>query len=180
MGIVFIFTMGNSTDALLLVKASDIGIEAALIPLIYMLFNTVSALFAIPAGMLSDKIGRERLIIFGYLLYAAVYFGFGMTNSTMVMIMLFALYGLYNAATDGVQKALAADLVPRDKRGTGLGLYNCIVGVTLLPASLIAGLLYDQVNNSVPFYYGSGMALLAAVLMGIFYMTFRGDHGDQD
>lgn len=180
LGIVFIFTMGNSTDALLLVKASDIGIEAALIPLIYMLFNTVSALFAIPAGMLSDKIGRERLIIFGYLLYAAVYFGFGMTNSTMVMIMLFALYGLYNAATDGVQKALAADLVPRDKRGTGLGLYNCIVGVTLLPASLIAGLLYDQVNNSVPFYYGSGMALLAAVLMGIFYMTFRGDHGDQD
>lgn len=170
LGIVFVFTMGNSTDALLLVKASDIGTSAALIPIIYMLFNTVSALFSVPAGMLSDKIGRERLIIFGYLLYSMIYFGFGRTNSSMVMIMLFALYGLYSAATDGVQKALVADLIAKDKRGTGLGLYNSIIGMTLLPASLIAGLLYDNVNNSVPFYYGSAMAFIAAMLMIVFYI----------
>jgi len=167
--IIFIFTLGNSTDALLLVKANDIGIVAAFIPIIYLIFNSVSVLFAVPAGVLSDKIGRERLIIFGYLLYSLIYFGFGRTNSKVVMIMLFALYGLYSAATDGIQKALVSDLIDRDKRGTGLGIYNSIVGITLLPASVIAGLLYDNINNSAPFYYGSIMALAAAVLMLIFY-----------
>lgn len=169
LGIVFIFTLGNSTDALLLVKASDIGIQAAYIPLIYLIFNTVSVIFSVPAGVLSDKIGRERIIIFGYLLYSLIYFGFGRTNSKVVLILLFALYGLYSAATDGIQKALVSDLIDDNKRGTGLGIYNCLVGITLLPASLIAGLLYDNINNSAPFYYGSIMALAAAVLMVMFY-----------
>lgn len=167
--IVFIFTLGNSTDALLLVKATDIGIEATFIPIIYLIFNSVSVIFAVPAGVLSDKIGRERLIIFGYLLYSIIYFGFGRTNSKVALVMLFALYGLYSAATDGVQKALVSDLIDKNKRGTGLGIYNCIVGLTLLPASVIAGLLYDNINNSAPFYYGSSMALLAGILMFIFY-----------
>ncbi len=169
LGIVFIFTLGNSTDALLLVKASDIGFEAALIPLIYLLFNSVSVLFAIPAGMLSDKIGRERLIIFGYLLYSAIYYGFGRTDSKVTVLMLFALYGLYSATTDGIQKALVSDLIDKQRRGTGLGLYNCILGMTLLPASVIAGLLYDKVNNSAPFYFGAVMSFIAAILMVIFY-----------
>lgn len=169
LGIIFIFTLGNSTDALLLVKASDIGFKAAFIPIIYLIFNSVSVIFAVPAGILSDKIGRERLIIFGYLLYSMIYFGFGRTNSKAVLIMLFALYGLYSAATDGVQKALVSDLMDKDKRGTGLGIYNCLVGITLLPASVIAGLLYDNINGSAPFYYGSIMALVAAILMIIFY-----------
>ena len=169
LGIVFIFTLGNSTDALLLIKASDIGVKAVLIPIVYLIFNSVSAIFSVPAGILSDKIGRERLIIFGYLLYAMVYFGFGRTNSQGVLILLFALYGLYSAATDGIQKALVSDLIDQKKRGTGLGLYNCLVGITLLPASVIAGLLYDHINNRAPFYYGSIMALVAAMLMLIFY-----------
>lgn len=169
LGIVFIFTLGNSTDALLLVKASDIGFEAALIPLIYLLFNSVSVLFAIPAGMLSDKIGRERLIIFGYLLYSAIYYGFGRTDSKITVILLFALYGLYSATTDGIQKALVSDLIDKQRRGTGLGLYNCILGITLLPASVIAGLLYDKIDNSAPFYFGAAMSLIAAILMAIFY-----------
>lgn len=169
LGIIFIFTLGNSTDALLLVKASDIGIAAAFIPLIYLIFNSVSAIFSVPAGILSDKIGREKLIVFGYLLYSIVYFGFGRTNSKVMVILLFALYGLYSAATDGVQKALVTDLIDTNKRGTGLGIYNCLIGITLLPASVIAGLLYDHINNSAPFYYGSVMALIAAVLMILFY-----------
>lgn len=169
LGIVFIFTLGNSTDALLLVKASDIGFEAVYIPLIYMIFNAVSVIFAVPAGILSDKIGRERLIIVGYLLYAIVYFGFGLTQSKTAVIMLFALYGLYSASTDGIQKALVSDLIPNDKRGTGLGIYNSLVGMTLFPASVIAGILYDRVNNSAPFYYGSFMAIIAAIMMMIFY-----------
>ncbi|KOA20008.1 multidrug resistance protein MdtG [Clostridium homopropionicum DSM 5847] len=167
--IVFIFTLGNSTDALLLVKASDIGIEAAFIPIIYLIFNAVSVIFSISAGILSDKIGREKLIIFGYIIYSVIYFGFGKTSSKTVLILLFALYGLYSATTDGVQKALVSDLIDKDKRGTGLGIYNCLLGFTLLPASLIAGFLYDNINNSVPFYYGSVLALVAAILMMIFY-----------
>ncbi|HVJ49470.1 MFS transporter [Desulfitobacterium sp.] len=174
LGIIFIFTLGNSTDALLLIKASDIGIQDTFIPSIYLIFNAVSVLFAIPAGILSDKIGRERLIIFGYLLYSIIYFGFGRTNSQGVLILLFALYGLYSTATDGIQKALVSDLIEKNKRGTGLGLYNCIVGITLLPASVIAGLLYDNVNNRAPFYYGSIMALIAVMLMLIFYRRGKG------
>jgi len=169
LGIIFIFTLGNSTDALLLIKASDIGVQDAYIPIIYLIFNSVSVMFSVPAGILSDKIGREKLIIFGYLLYSIAYYGFGRTNSQSVLILLFALYGLYSAATDGIQKALVSDLIDKKKRGTGLGLYNCLVGMTLLPASVIAGLLYDHVNNSAPFYYGSIMALVAAMLMLIFY-----------
>ena len=169
LGIIFIFTLGNSTDALLLIKASDIGVRDAFIPIIYLIFNSVSVMFSVPTGILSDKIGRERLIIFGYVLYSIVYFGFGRTKSQGILILLFALYGLYSAATDGIQKALVTDLIDKKKRGTGLGLYNCLVGITLLPASVIAGLLYDHVNNSAPFYYGSSMALVAALLMLIFY-----------
>lgn len=169
LAIVFIFTLGNSTDALLLVKASDIGIEAAFIPVIYLIFNSVSVVFAVPAGVISDRFGRERLIILGYLLYSAIYFGFGWTSSKLTVVMLFALYGLYSAATDGVQKALVADIVDKEKRGTGLGIYNCLVGVTLLPASLVAGFLYDNINNRAPFYYGSMLAFVSAVLMIFFY-----------
>lgn len=167
--IVFIFTLGNSTDALLLIKASDVGISDTFIPIMYLIFNSVSAIFAMPAGILSDKIGRERLIIFGYLLYSLIYFGFGRTNGKVSVILLFALYGLYSAATDGIQKALVSDLIDKNKRGTGLGIYNCLVGITLLPASIIAGLLYDNINNRAPFYYGAIMALISAVLMIIFY-----------
>jgi len=177
LAIAFIFTMGNSTDALLLVKASDIGIEAAFIPVMYLIFNSVSVVFAVPAGIISDRFGRERLIILGYLLYSAIYFGFGWTSSKLTVVTLFALYGLYSAATDGVQKALVADIVDKEKRGTGLGIYNCLVGVTLLPASLIAGFLYDHINNRAPFYYGSAMAFTAALLMIVFYRKSLGSVG---
>jgi MFS family permease len=134
LAIVFVFTLGNSTDALLLIKASDVGVADALIPILFMVVNGVSVFFSMPAGILSDKIGRERLIIFGYLMYAAIYFGFGRVQQEAPVFLLFALYGLYSAATDGIQKALVSDLVDSKVRGTGLGLYNCLVGVTLLPA----------------------------------------------
>ncbi|HEY5575446.1 MAG TPA: MFS transporter, partial [Clostridiaceae bacterium] len=171
--IIFIFTLGNSTDALLLVKASDVGVSDAYIPIIYLVFNAVSVLFAVPAGMLSDKIGREKLIIFGYVIYSGIYFGFGMAGNPLSMTLLFALYGVYSAATDGVQKAMVSDIVDSDKIGTGLGLYNCILGVTLLPASVIAGFLYDNINNSAPFYYGAVLAMIAALLMVFYYMKRR-------
>lgn len=171
--IAFLFTLGNSTDALLLVKAGDVGIKDAFIPIMYLVFNSVSVLFSIPAGMLSDRIGRERLIIFGYLLYSLIYLGFGMTGSQGTVILLFALYGVYNAATDGAQKAFVSDIIDKNKRGTALGLYNSIIGITLLPASIIAGLLYDNVSNRAPFYFGSAMALAAAIFMLLFWALYH-------
>lgn len=167
--IAFIFTLGNSTDSLLIVKANDIGFTDYQVILLFLIFNVVSVLLAVPLGMLSDKIGRERLIIFGFLLYAVLYYGFGRTRWKALVVLLFALYGLYSAATDGIQKALVSDIIDRDKQGTGLGIYNAVIGVTLLPASLIAGVLYDKVNNRAPFYFGAAMAFAASVMMFIFY-----------
>jgi MFS family permease len=166
--VVFVFTLGNSADALLLVKTSETGIDKAYIPFVYMLFNTVSVLLAIPIGKLSDKIGREKLIILGFLVYAITYYLFGRFNSLSVYICLFMLYGLYSALTDGSQKAMISDIVTKELKGTGFGIYHAVLGITLLPASLIAGILYDKVNSNAPFYFGAVMALLATILMIVY------------
>jgi MFS family permease len=171
LGIIFIFTLGNSTDALLLVKANEAGIKVALIPLVYLVTNAVSVIASIPVGSLSDRVGKEKILVVGFLIYALVYFGFGRSSDTAVIISLFALYGLYSAATDGIQKAFVSDIVDTNKKGTGLGIYNALVGITLLPASIIAGVLYDKVDSRIPFYFGAVMAILAAILMGIFAVT---------
>jgi MFS family permease len=165
LAIAFIFTLGNSTDALLMVKANEIGVKVAFIPLVYLIASIVSVLFAIPIGSLSDRIGREKILIIGYLIYAIVYYGFGVTNSIWAIVALFALYGLYSAATDGIQKAFVSDMIDSNKQGTGLGIYNALLGITLLPASLIAGLLYDKIDSHIPFYFGAATALISAVLM---------------
>jgi len=166
--IIFVFTLGNSTDALLLVKANEVGVKVAFIPLVYLLSSIVSVSLAIPMGSLSDKIGKEKLLIGGFLVYALVYFGFGMTRNLNVIFLLFALYGLYSALTDGIQKAFISDIIGKNLKGTGLGIYNALLGLTLLPASLIAGLLYDHINSSVPFYFGACTAVLSAILMVLF------------
>jgi MFS family permease len=173
LGIVFIFTLGNSTDALLMVKANDVGVKVALIPLVYLVTNLVSVLASIPVGSLADRIGKEKILITGFLIYAVVYYGFGVTTSTGAIVALFAIYGLYSAATDGIQKAFISDMIDKNKKGTGLGIYNALLGITLLPASLIAGTLYDKVNSSVPFYFGAATAVTSALLMLIYFLRYR-------
>jgi MFS family permease len=175
LAIVFVFTLGNSADALLLVKTAETGINKAYIPFVYMVFNMVSVVLAVPIGKLSDKVGREILIILGFLVYALVYFLFGRYNSINVFFFLFMLYGLYSALVDGSQKSMVADLVSKDLRGTGYGIYHSVLGITLLPASLIAGLLYDKVNSNAPFYFGSTMAFIAALLMIVLAVLDRRD-----
>lgn len=165
LGIVFFFTLGNSTDALLLVKANDVGVKVAFIPLVFLLTNVVSVIASIPFGAWADRVGKEKILIVGYLIYFIVYFGFGFTADTRVIVALFALYGLYSASTDGIQKAFISDLIDQNKKGTALGIYNALLGITLLPASLIAGILYDKVNSSIPFYFGAGTAFISAILM---------------
>ena len=168
LAIIFIFTLGNSTDALLLVKANEVGVKVAFIPLVYLVTSIVSVLLAIPLGSLSDRIGKERILVAGFLIYAIVYYGFGVTGSVATIIFLFALYGLYSAATDGIQKAFISDMIDSNKQGTGLGIYNALLGITLLPASLIAGILYDKVNSHIPFYFGAVTAIISAILMLFF------------
>jgi MFS family permease len=138
---------------------------------VYLVTNAVSVIASIPVGSLSDRVGKEKILVVGFLIYALVYFGFGRSSDTAVIISLFALYGLYSAATDGIQKAFVSDIVDTNKKGTGLGIYNALVGITLLPASIIAGVLYDKVDSRIPFYFGAVMAILAAILMGIFAVT---------
>ncbi len=163
--IIIVFALGNSTDALLLIKTYETGIDKAYIPFIYMIFNTVSVFLAIPIGKLSDRIGREKLIIAGFLVYAFVYLCFGSFNNIKIFLFLFVLYGLYSALVDTSQKAMVSDLVSPELKGTGFGLYHAVIGITLLPASLIAGALYDNISSKAPFYFGASMALLAAGLM---------------
>ena len=145
-----------------------LGVKVAYVPLVYLITSIVSVLLAIPIGSLSDKIGKEKILIFGFLIYAIVYFGFGVTKSVRTIVALFALYGLYSAATDGIQKAFVSDIIDKNKQGTGLGIYNALLGITLLPASVIAGLLYDKVNSRIPFYFGAITALFSAILMFFF------------
>jgi MFS family permease len=171
--IIFIFTIGNSTDALLMVKANEVGIKVALIPIVYLITNLVSVIASVPIGILSDKIGKEKILIAGFIIYAVVYYGFGVTTSLGAIVSLFALYGLYSAATDGIQKAFISDMIDKNKKGTGLGIYNALLGVTLLPASLIAGFLYDKINSSVPFYFGAATAGLSAILMLIYSLKYK-------
>jgi MFS family permease len=173
LGIVFVFTLGNSTDALLMVKANDVGVKVALIPLVYLITNVVSVFASIPVGSLADRVGKEKILIVGFLIYAVVYYGFGITTSTGAIIALFALYGLYSAATDSIQKAFISDMIDKNKKGTGLGIYNALLGITLLPASLIAGSLYDKVNSSVPFYFGAATAAISAILMLIYSLKYK-------
>ncbi|MFH0760951.1 MAG: MFS transporter [Bacteroidota bacterium] len=173
LGIIFLFTLGNSTDALLMVKANEVGVKVAFIPLVYLITNLVSVLFAIPVGSLSDRIGKERILITGFLIYTVVYFGFGLASSIGPIVLLFAMYGLYSASTDGIQKAFLSDMIDKNKKGTGLGIYNALLGITLLPASLIAGVLYDKVDSSVPFYFGAITAFLSAILMLIWHLSFK-------
>ncbi|ULB33917.1 MULTISPECIES: MFS transporter [Proteiniphilum] len=166
--IVAVFTLGNSTDSLLIVRTSETGISPSLVPLIYMLFNTVSVLLAIPFGKLSDKIGRAKLITAGFIVYSFVYFMFGASSQILVYIAMFGMYGVYSALTDTCQKALVSDLIPNEMKGTGYGLYHAVLGIMLLPASVIAGYLYDRVSPGAPFYFGSVMSLIAAALMIMF------------
>jgi len=173
LAIIFVFTLGNSTDTLLLVKANEVGVKVAFIPLVYLITNMVSVVLAIPIGKLSDRIGKEKILVAGFLIYSFVYCGFGMTTSIGPIVALFAIYGLYSAATDGMQQAYVSDIIDKNKKGTGLGIYNMLLGVTLLPASLIGGLLYDKVSSGAPFYFGAVTSFIAAVLMLVFILSGR-------
>lgn len=170
--IVLLFTIGNSSDAFLILRARNVGVSIGLIPLVYFVFNMVYAVSSTPAGSLSDRIGRKTVIIAGYLVFSLVYLGFALVKSPFTVWLLFAAYGLYYAFTEGIFKAFTADIVPADLRGTAYGFLNLVLGAALLPASLIAGFLWDRIDPSAPFFFGSAVSLLALIL---FILLIPGD-----
>lgn len=166
--IISIFSLGNSSDTFLILRAQNVGVGLLAIPLIFALFNFVYAAFSIPLGSLSDKIGREQVILIGWVSYALAYLGFALADKTYQIWLLFAFYGIYYATTEGVAKALVADLIPSQSRGRAYGIYNTVIGLITLPASFIAGYLWDRFNPQLPFYFGSLMSVIAIILLLIF------------
>ncbi len=171
LGVLLLFTLGNSTDAFLLLRAGQLGVATSLIPILWALLNLVKALSNTPGGILSDRIGRKPLIAAGWLVYAAVYFLFGQAGKTWHAWALFAVYGLYFGLTEGVEKALVADLVPKDRRGAAFGWYNLAIGIGALPASLLFGALWDRWGSTTAFNFGALLALLASV--GVIFVVPR-------
>ncbi|MEX2109104.1 MAG: MFS transporter [Gemmatimonadaceae bacterium] len=163
--VVLLFTLGNSTDAFLLLRAHQLGVPIALAPILWALLNLVKAATGTYGGQLSDTIGRKPLIIGGWILYAAVYFAFGWATAAWQAWVLFAVYGLFYGMTEGTEKALVADLVPRVRRGAAYGWYNLAIGLGALPASLIFGAIWDRSGSPSAFVFGAALALFAALLM---------------
>ena len=171
LGVLLLFTLGNSTDAFLLLRAGQLGVATSLIPILWALLNLVKALSNTPGGILSDRIGRKPLIAAGWLVYATVYFLFGRASQTWHAWALFAVYGVYFGLTEGVERALVADLVPKNRRGVAFGWYNLAIGVGALPASLLFGALWDRWGSTTAFNFGALLALTAAV--GVIFVIPR-------
>lgn len=159
----FIFTLGNSSNQFLLLRAKNIGGTVPQVILFYLVYNITYFLFSYPASYLSDKIGRKKLLVMGYLFYGLVYLGFARIHSLNMFWFLFALYGLYAGFTEGAEKALVTDIAPLNLRATAIGLHASLVGVGLLPASLLAGLLWKFLGAAAPFYFGGFMGIIASV-----------------
>ena len=160
-----IFTLGNSSNAFLLIRAKSAGFDDINVILLYFLFNLVASILAMPLGQLSDRIGRKKLLIPGYLVFSLCYLGFALASNHVVMIATFVLYGVYTAMIAGVERAFVAEIAPPDLKGTMLGLQATVAGAALLPASVIAGLLWDGFGPRVPFIFGAALSLVAALLL---------------
>lgn len=169
--IVSIFTLGNSSDGFLVLRAQNLGISVVGILIMLAAYNLVVALIATPAGSWSDRIGRRRLIIGGWLVYAAIYFGFALAQSAWHVWVLYIVYGVYYGLAFGTANAMVADLVPENVRGTAYGTYHAVIGLLAFPSSLIAGILWQGVGHwggfgpSAPFIFGGSLALIAALMM---------------
>ncbi len=171
LAIVALFDLGNSADAFLILRAAERGLNVAAILAMLLTFNLVYALSSAPAGILSDRLGRRAVLVAGWLLYAAVYFGLALAQQGSQVWALVGIYGLYSGLTFGTVRALVADLVPAELRGTAYGLLGAVLAVLDLPASVIAGVLWHGVGSwpglgpAAPFFFGGSTALIAALLL---------------
>jgi MFS family permease len=167
--VVFVFTLGNSTDAFLLLRANQLGVAVALAPILWAFLNGIKAALGTWGGTLSDRYGRKPLIIAGWTVYAVVYLGFALATQQWHAWALFASYGLFYAFTEGTEKAFVADLIPKERRGAAFGWFNLAIGLGALPASLIFGAIWDRSGAHTAFLFGASLAILASV--GMFFVA---------
>jgi len=166
LAVIVVFALGNSSDAFLfLVASSELGLRPALLPLLLVLMSAAKMVSSVPAGWLSDRIGRRWVIVAGYAVYVLAYLGFAFVGARWQLWVLFGVYGLHHGLTEGVEKAFVADLVPAHLRGSAYGLYTCAVGIAALPASIVFGLLWKLVGRHVPFVVGAALALVASAML---------------
>ena len=170
LAIITLFAIGNSSDAFLVLRATSkpIGMNMLHFLTLYVSFNAVQALVSYRSGIFSDKIGRKPIAVLGWLIFSIVYFMIARTDTQTGMWVWFIIYGIYYGMTEGILRAFAVDLAPVHLRGTAIGAYYTFTGLALLPASLIAGFLWDRVGYSAPFYYGAATSFSAAILLWFF------------
>lgn len=173
LGVILLFTLGNSTDAFLLLRAQQLGVPIALAPILWAWLNIVKTASNVPGGVLSDRLGRKPLLMSGWLLYAAVYFAFGRASAGWQAWLLFGIYGVFFGLTEGTERALVADLVPLARRGTAYGWYNLTIGIGALPASVIFGEIWDHSSSRAAFDFGAAMALAAALGIALIRVAAR-------
>ena len=177
--IVSIFDLGNSSDAFLVLRAQERGLNVIGVLGMLVTFNLVYTLVSTPAGSLSDRIGRRKLIVGGWLVYAAIYYGFALAQTGLQIWILYTIYGIYYGMAFGTANAMIADLVPEALRGTAYGTYNAILGILDFPASVIAGILWQGAFSwsgfgpSAPFFFGASLALIASILMALWIPTIK-------
>ncbi len=174
-GIVFLFTLGNSSDAFLLLRAQDQGVALLQIPLLWAVFGASKSLASVPGGWLSDRLGRRGMIIAGYAVYAGVYLGFAAGPGGAAVWILFVTYGLHFGLVEGVEKAYVADFVPEELRGSAYGLFNLAIGLGALPASVLFGVIWQTLGAPAAFGLGAGLAAAAGALLALL-PAGRGDH----
>jgi len=165
LAVVFLFTLGNSSNTFILLRARDAGFSQSDVIFLYFLCNATAGMLSLPFGRLSDKIGRKKLLVPGYLAFTLCYLGFAYARGQGLMVAIFIVYGAYTAMITGVERAFVAEIAPPALKGTMLGLQATVAGVALLPASVIAGALYDARGPQAPFVFGAALSLAAAVLL---------------
>lgn len=168
-----LFALGNSSDVFLILKAQQTGIPTLMIPVVYLLFNLIYSLTAIPAGMAADRFGKKRVILAGFILFAFIYYAFAVAGNTKTIWALFALYGVFMGLTEGIQKAFLATIISVDFKATAFGVYNTAIGLAMFPASLLAGWLWDNVSPAATFYFGAATAALSAVAFMAFIALIK-------
>ncbi len=160
-----IFEMANSSNAFLLLRVQDIGLSLELIPIIYLFSNIFKTISSMPGGILSDKLGRRNVLVAGWIVYGISYFGFAFITSVTQAWVIFGIYGLFSGLTEGVKKAFVVDLVPKEVRGSALGIHSFLVSFPQLPASLLLGFLWQKYNATVAFSVGASFAVVAGILL---------------
>lgn len=166
--VVFIFTLGNSSNTFLLMRAKNMGYSNSGAVFLYFIYTFTASILSMPFGRKSDSIGRKKLLVLGYIVFALVYFGFAIAMNKQFIFALFIMYGSYTAIITAVERAFISEIAQLEIRGTMLGLHSTLSGIALFPASMIAGFLWENLGVRAPFLFGSGMALIAAVLISRF------------